>query len=107
MLKIKDDVDLKELERFGFRKHKKDDEKVCISKWSRKWIEADSMDGYPCGSSGWEFYPSIEVFEDRTISVFLEEALYACYTNDLDVLFDIIQAGLVEKVEEQDGSVGD
>ena len=100
MLKIKDSVDLKELEKFGFRKHKKDDIQggVIVSKWGREWIEADTSDGYPCGSSGWEFYPVIEIYEDRSIKVYLENWGWR-YTKELNVLFDLIQAGFVEKVE--------
>lgn len=100
MLKIKDNVDLKELEKFGFREHKQDNKDVCISKWTRRWIEADTIDGYSCGSSGWEFYPAIEVYKDRTLRVYIEDSWCGGYTRHLNILFDLIQAGLVEKVEE-------
>ena len=44
MLKIKDNVDLKELEKFGIRKHKNDDKNVVVSKWGRIYIEEDRSD---------------------------------------------------------------
>ena len=91
MLKIKDNVDLKELEKFGFRKHKRDKKDVIISKWVREWTEADICEGYSCGSSGWDFYPLIEVYEDRFLELHYNRKTY-------DLLYNLIQAGLVEKV---------
>ncbi len=51
-VKIKDSVDLKELEKFGFRKHKKDSEDVLTSKWSRDYIEPEYMDGHRIATGG-------------------------------------------------------
>lgn len=71
MLKIKDNVDLKELEKFGFVKNNK---------------------SY---NYNWKGFVVMFVHEDRRIYKYLDG-----YTDpDYDVLFDLIQAGLVEKVE--------
>lgn len=103
MLKIKDNVDLKELEKFGFKKHKKDPEDVIISKWSREWVEADTIDGYPCGDSGWNFYPVIEIIKvyDNTLKLKVQGNYYYAFErpSGIDLLFDLIQAGFVEKVK--------
>lgn len=84
MLKIKDNVDLKELEKFGFEKvspswyvltiRDNTEEKICIgvSLFSRpRYIEI----GYSTKGNGG----------------------MSSYTYNLDVLYDLIQAGLVEK----------
>ena len=83
MLKIKDNVELKELEKFGF-------EKVDIS-WgiyTHDWFEKSDNGG------------SIRISEneDKTIK------FISCLQEDIptemqDTIFDLIQAGLVEKVE--------
>lgn len=72
MLKIKDNVDLKELEKFGIKQYGQ--HYNAITKFS---------------------IPYLSILNERGRKI-------VCYTNeDLDVLFDLIQAGLVEKVEEQ------
>ena len=78
MLKIKDNVDLKELEKFGFKddgcyKCKLDCEFTC-EVLNNRCIDID--------------YDSSENYE------------YQNWVSNLDVLFDLIQAGLVEKVGE-------
>ena len=67
MLKIKDSVDLKELEKFGFE--------------TRTSSEVNGIVGH-----GW-------LVENTTRKIFRWETY-----GDLVVLFDLIQAGLVEKV---------
>lgn len=84
MLKLKENISLKELEKFGFR-----------------YVEDRSFEG--------DFshcYKSIGNNAELSISV-RGRGIYA-YTNTayifsdgLDVLFDLIQAGLIEKVEEK------
>ena len=96
MLKIKAEK-MKDLEKFGFRKHKQDKEDVSVSKWRRNWVEADTIDGYPIGSSGWEFYPSINIYQDRTMKIFVD-SWGGVYSADLDILYDLIKADMVEKV---------
>lgn len=86
MLKIKDDVDLKELEKFGFEYnenekeyHKKisDSEIIEIQKWGHE--------------------------QKNQIHLFIDDEYYNCWTNDnsFDLIFDLIQAGLVEKVGDE------
>lgn len=79
MLKIKDNVDLKELEKFGFSNE------ITIIEYRR-------------------IYGSVQVvvdIEDRYI-ICIDFSSWTYIDNALDILFDLIQAGLVEKVEVQD-----
>ena len=76
MLKIKDNVDLKELEKFGFIK-----QQVGMDLAYAKFI----LKGY--------YRESIIIWLDRKIQV---EAI-----DMLDLLYDLIKADLVEKVEEK------
>ena len=82
MLKIKDDVDLKELEKFGFFKDYLVDTLVY-----RKVIKKEiGMLRQECEIIIWK--------ENRNIDVYTTKGL-------LDtVLYDLIIAGLVEKIEE-------
>lgn len=73
MLKIKDNVDLKELEQFGFRESN-----------SGSYIK-DKGNGY------W-----LVRARDRVIEF---DTTFGSWTRALVDLFDLIQAGLVEKVE--------
>ena len=78
MLKIKDDVDLKELEKFGFK------------------LEEDSYEYNTCKDK--------DGFSGFTIDI--DDKLINNYSSvgrkNLDVIYDLIQAGLVEKVEKED-----
>lgn len=77
MLKIKDDVDLKELEKFGF-----------------KYVKNSN---YPMLSSQKYYYDYA-----RTMAVYENtKVIILKHTGDetTDTLYDLIQAGLVEKVE--------
>lgn len=96
--KLKDSVDLKELEKFGFRKHKRDSDNVLISKWTRNWIEADSVDGHKCCSDGWEFYELIEVLENKELKL---NYFWSWDKKKIDkIIEELFKADLVEKVEE-------
>lgn len=84
MLKIKDSVDLKELEKYGF-------EKDCYYKDSdvptyRKVVYGD----------GKYAYLKIDIFPDREILI--RGTLPPVCIDDLDIIFDLIKDGLVEKV---------
>lgn len=79
MLKIKENVDLKELEKFGFTKKYKTYTKKCMGIYDTSVL---SING-GIGSS-------------RTICC----ALWKANEITLDTIYDLIQAGLVEKVEE-------
>ena len=85
MLKIKNNVDLKELEKFGF-------EKVSPS-WYVLTIRDNTEEEISFGVSLFA--------EPRCINIGYSNKSYggiSSFTYDLDVLFDLIQAGLVEKV---------
>jgi len=82
MLKIKDDVNLKELEKFGF---KYDEEtkmyyKNCTGTFNKFLIPTED---------------DLDVFRGQII--FHNESNFAT-TLYLDTLYDLIQAGLVEKI---------
>ena len=81
MLKIKDDVDLKELEKFGFTK----------IEWDESTRPYDQLENN---------YTTMGIGRKK------RDIDFNCYNEcaDLqkyqDLLYDLIQAGLVEKVEE-------
>lgn len=83
MLKIKDNVDLKELEKFGF----KPNPHVRHNELAANFYE-----------HGWE---KIAVMDNRHIYFETEAKYYGAIVEDEAVvtLFDLIQAGLVEKRE--------
>ena len=87
MLKIKDNIELKELEKFGFKyiedKSYKGDFSYC-----GKLIGDNVILGVSEPSR--VIYSSITITETTFI-----------FSDGLDVIFDLIQAGLVEKVEER------
>lgn len=79
MLKIRDDVDLKELEKFGFKPK------------------------YYCGEKVYEKFLKKGVFYKEYIIIWFADREIQITNNGqvlLDILYDLIQAGLVEKVEE-------
>lgn len=80
MLKIRDDVDLKELEKFGFKPDYYVDSKVYVKEFRK-------------GLSYKEYI--IIWFNDREIQIRNNGQIL------LTTLCDLIQAGLVEKVEEE------
>lgn len=84
MLKIKDNVDLKELKKFGFIKVKKGT--TSFTNIVDYWYSKDN-DEYEC----------MTIFKDRTIYIGVDT------TGDsyvYDTLYDLIKADMVEKVEE-------
>lgn len=86
MLRIKKEIDLKELEKFGF-------EKVSPS-WYALEIRNDTEE---------EIGISVSLYaEPRCINIGYStkgRGGMSSYTYDLDVLYNLIQAGYVEKVE--------
>ena len=80
MLKIKDNVDLKELEKFGF-KHKYEK----VYEYVR---EIEGKTAYRVYTTKNHSYLQIETFEPVIIAKRLQ-----------DLLYDLIKADLVEKVE--------
>ena len=85
MLKIKDNVELKELEKLGFKyiedKSSKGDFSYC-----EKLIGSNIILGV--SEPGRVIYSNITITETTYI-----------FSDGLDVIFDLIQAGLVEKVK--------
>lgn len=80
MIKIKDDVDLKELEKYNF---------------------------YPCNGRRIyryeiDYSEQIDILEDRQIRLFITDEYYYNWTSErsFDVIYDLIKANLVEKVKE-------
>lgn len=77
MLKIKDSVDLKELEKFGF---------VCFNQEQQNYEKKLS-----------------KKYDNEEINIYGKEiniSLDGWETRDLDTLYDLIKADMVEKVEE-------
>ena len=81
MLKIKDNIDLKQLKKFGF-----------------KFVEVKRYDEF-------DYYYEIEQ-SGETLTVYVKDKSIRTYSKGdygytdtiFDVLFDLIQAGIVEKV---------
>ena len=85
MLKIKDNVDLKELEKFGFVEDGWYDDKF-----------------YKCNLKDGRTYMTIGVHDGEIgIPTSLYGDIPAVYINNLDIIYTLIQAGLVEKVEDE------
>lgn len=86
MLKIKDSVDLKKLEKFGFR------------------LSDDKTEYEQLIDGNWWGIRSVDI-EDRYLSQYTEEIGYWTFTDDdeiLEIIFDdLIKANLVEKVEDE------
>ena len=95
MLKIKDGIDLKELEKFGFEPNNKKLEKYTDIPNELEWYEYDLEDN--------RTYLVIGAKDDDWGEIGLSSGLYgdypAYYIDNLDVLFDLIQVGLVVKTE--------
>ena len=77
MLKIKDNVDLKELEKFGFKK---------------KYYNAVKTWVMECEITG------VHTFQDVVFELPSRKLGFCNWSSD--TMFDLIQAGLVEKIEE-------
>jgi hypothetical protein len=89
MLKIKDDVDLKELEKFGFKTIKAEDEVIEYAYIPTKRNHSVNIHIYGDNIMPWNKY------------TFSRKIVLSNHTQKtFDILFDLIQAGLVEKVEE-------
>ena len=81
MLKIKDNVDLQELKKFGF-KHKKE--------------QRNQYEHYAyLVKNRYDLYPHLHA------CVWCHDRRIALFDNEINILFDLIQAGLVEKVGDE------
>ena len=84
MLKIKDNVDLKELEKFGFDTSASPEvQGIAKIDFSNNWIDDHFGMILGFGLCIWDSTREIINWED----------------GNLDIIYDLIQAGLVEKVE--------
>lgn len=81
MLKIKDNVDLEELEKFGFRKSDN-----CF-KYIYDYTILTIVDY------------QIQIYKDRTIKI-IQNCMYEVDNRLLTKLYDLIKADLVEKVDD-------
>lgn len=90
MLLIKDSVDLKELEKFGLRPHEKYPE-IYVYKTDNHCLEIKA------GEPIW-----FGLYTNDTNEIVDFNGMYfSMIPNEIaDILFDLIQAGLVEKVDE-------
>lgn len=79
MLKIKDNVDLKELEKFGFKYFGEEHYKV-------SYFKDEGLLGCNCAINVYTKDRRLEIVDSYDQSVWE------------DIIFDLIQAGLVEKV---------
>ena len=94
MLKIKDNVDLKELEKFGFRY---DDEFGVGTYVKSKWYE-EEVNNPTYGKFILSLLEQISILE-KNREIF--DSFNSQVKIDCDTLFDLIQAGLVEKVRSE------
>ena len=86
MLKIKDEIDLKELEKFGF---------ICCNDFTDTYKE-NNYGYYVFNDSFYVDFQNDNYHKLGSISFSYEPI----QEENIDKLFDLIQAGLVEKVEE-------
>ena len=95
MLKIKDNVDLKELEKFGFYENN--------TKTAYYYHLDERFDNY---DDKYEIKWELSVYcKDRSLRLFneirVDKQFHTAYSLDhLDIIMRLIQAGYVEKVEE-------
>lgn len=90
MLKIKDDVDLKELEKFGFHKNVIEHH----PEFTKYYLDCRTQQLVIFG----EDYPKREKGAKAEYIFPRRIRTQSASTKDIDVLYDLIQAGLVEKV---------
>jgi len=105
MLKIKDDVDLKELEKIGFKpKYDEDTGELCEYFWVSKKEYYFSIFGINIRLNKNESEPKRikikNIFKKDYKSKVWVVDNYKYNCTDLDKIYDLIQAGLVEKVGE-------
>ena len=87
MLKIRDNVDIEKLLQFGFT-----DSSLFSNMILSKTIEFGGMDS--------NIPVKLEIKDDRTLNVFIDDCDddFVQWVSNLDVVYDLIEAGLVEKV---------
>ena len=94
MLKIKDNVDLKELEKFGFKNTR-----------NNTWYKSEPNDAYEIFETNIVINP-IGQFVKNEIIFEIADLDNSEEKNDIDIgarldtLYDLIRAGMVEKIED-------
>ena len=112
MLKIKDEIDLKELEKFGFKKYvrssptwrsswSKEKEKYIGETYTEIGYELDNGTNIVCVTEQWINNDWRQPNEEREIYVFESDYEMGVSKKMLETIYDLIQAGLVEKVEDK------
>lgn len=105
MLKIKDNVDLKELEKFGFKPKYDEDTgevvKYYMSTESKYKFDIEKL-GFKPSFSLKEILKRILFIEHNWIDGWVIRAKnYGAFTDiNVDIIYDLIKANMVEKVEE-------
>lgn len=94
MLKIKDNVDLKELEKFGFKYRKHYDNYIKLH--NEKNYE-DFVDNYIQIGNDRILQPYARILDGHDTD-YIDASQVIIKDEFLDTLYDLIQAGLVEKV---------
>lgn len=86
MLKIRNDVDLKELEKYGFKKEPEKNYyyKNCVDYELFVWI-----------TKGYDYKPKY---------IYIEPKEYSMIISNFNIFYDLIKADLVEKVGERNES---
>lgn len=97
MLKIKDNVDLKELEKFGFAYRKYYNNYIKLH--SEKNYH-DFVDNYIQIEKNGTIKPFVQLLDGHD-EKYIDEKQAIIKDELLDTIYDLIQAGLVEKVEDK------
>lgn len=100
MLVIKNNVDLKELEKYGFKKHKNDEDKVILSKLaSRMENLADNYE--KVDKPVLRFYSLLEIWKIKNDLVVIIPPFLTCYAElsdtALDTIYELIKNDLIER----------
>lgn len=105
MLKIKDDVDLKELEKFGFFYYEEDvtqdtDKEPFIIRSYDLYNDLPSMNRHKISGTIKENAKRYNTLAYIDVKDRIIHDDYEGNWTDFDLIYDLIQAGLVEKVED-------
>lgn len=101
MLVIKNNVDLKELEKYGFKKHKKDDDRVVLSQWGFRM--ENLADNYEkVDRPVLRFYTLLEIWKIKNdLVVIIPPSITTWYAEladkTLDTIYELIKNDLVER----------
>lgn len=97
MLKIKDNIDLKELEKFGFKIEKRETDYNRGTEWYYCKDLGDISYRIPIKRENWQW--KCGFIPIRCIDIYTNDYDIFPEADDFDTIYDLIQEGLVEKVE--------